>query len=292
MDSEIRLKFLGIRSIHDAPSTANAIYGGNTHCILLQDRDQIFLVNAGFGSNSFGDEMVRAAQIKKTNVRCHLFLNDFLWDSIMGFPLFTPVHFKSTEITIHSAVDKNTAQDRLSSICANDVSPFRGVKSLSAKLEFPDPTSERQVGDWTVSLVKLAHPMAPYPSAIWIFKHQNGLRIAFSPHAPTNNNDRKNMLKNIKHCDVLVQSAIAPAITHPTMAGRWTFAEALQFGQDAKVGHTFITGMHPSLNDRQLMQAEIDLCTKTGLQSGIDFSFAREWSQISLPFPLHQKKVG
>lgn len=292
MDHEIRLKFLGIRSIHDTPSRANAIYGGHTNCILLQDDDHIFLVNAGFGANSFGDAMMRVAQSKKTNARCHIFLNDFLWDSIMGFPLFTPVHFKSTEITIHSAVDKNTAQDRLSSICASDVSPFNGVNTLNAKLKFSDPTPERQVGQWTISLLKLTHPMAPYPSAVWIFEHQNGLRIAFSPHAPANQSDRKKLLKSIKHCDVLVQSAIAPAITHPTMTGRWTFHEALQFGQDAGVGHTFVTGIHPSLDDRQLLQAEIDLSTEMGLQSGVDFSFAREWSQISLPFTLHGKKVG
>ena len=292
MGPEIRLKFLGIRSIHDVPSRANAVYGGNTNCILLQDKEHIFLINAGFGANPFGDELMRMAQMKKSHVRCHLFLSDFLWDSIMGLPLFTPVHFKATEITIHTAVDKQTAQNRLSNICDSTVSPFNGVTSLSAKLSYPAPTAERTIGDWNISLVPIAHPMAPYPAAIWMFEHKNGMRIAFSPHAPTNDNDHSVMLQSIKQCDVLVQSAIAPKITHPTMAGRWTFEEALRFGKEAEVGHTFITGIHPTLDDRQLIQAEIDLCAKLSIQSGVDFSIAREWATISLPFAHQQKKVG
>lgn len=292
MDSEIRLKFLGIRAIHDMPSPNNALYGGSTNCIVLQDHEEMFFINAGFGANPYGDQLIREALATKNPVRCHFFLSDFLWDNISGLPMFTPIHFKKTQMSIHSALPSKEAKSHLSSICSSDVSPFNGVDSLNAQLNFPEPKAKRAIGNWKVSLLAQEHPIAPYPYAVWLFEHKTGLRVAFSPHAPKTPARRQELLKLLDSCNVLVQSAIAPEINMPTMAGRWTFEEAVRFGQEAKAEHTFITGVHPILTDRDLIRAELDLCRKLEVDSGVDFSIAREWSTIHLPFSQLHKKVG
>lgn len=292
MGPKISLKFLGIRALHDAPSASNTLYGGNTNCIVIQDGDHIFLINAGFGCNPFGDELLKRCQAQKKSVECHLFLGDFLWESIMGLPMFTPVHFKSSKIAVHSALPPAAAADRLSAICSKDLSPFDGVKSFNAPLNFAAPTANRTIGNWRISLLTLTHPMAPYPAAVWTFEHESGLSIGLSNQAPVNATERAILVEHLKGCTIVVQSAIAEDITHATMNGRWTFEEAIRFGQETGAEHTYLTGIHPSLGDLQLLQSEINLSRTLGLKSGPNFSIAREWAAIPLPFTTSQKKAG
>ena len=148
MASEIRLKFLGIRALHDAPSPKNLVYGGNTSCIVLDDGSETFIVNAGFGINPYGDFLQSQAKELKRPVECHIFLSDFLWDSIMGIPLFTPVHFRNNQISIHSALNPKHALERLSAICSENLSPFHGASSLSAPLHFAATEGILKIGDW------------------------------------------------------------------------------------------------------------------------------------------------
>lgn len=291
MASEVRLKFLGIRALHDAPSPKNLVYGGNTNCIALEDGNQTLIFNAGFGINPYGDILQSQAKEFKQPVECHIFLSDFLWDSIMGIPLFTPVHFRNNQISIHSALNPKHALGALSAICSQNLSPFHGASSLNAPLRFVAPAANHTIGDWQIQLLKTPHSMAPYPAATWVFKHRCGFKIALVGHIKNDHATRRELKKYLTDCQILIQPAIAPSLSHPTMRGRWTFEESILFGREMEAEQTVITGIHPMLSDRELIQSEISLSQKLGLVSGEHFQIARESAPICLPLIKNHRKA-
>ena len=133
--------------------------------------------------------------------------------------------------------------------------------------------------------------MAPYPAATWLFKHSCGFKIAFVGHIKNDHATRRELKKYLSGCQILIQPAIAPSLTHPTMLGRWTFEESILFGKEVGAEQTVITGIHPMISDRELIQSEISLSQKLGLVSGEHFQIARESVPIYLPLIKTQRKA-
>lgn len=292
MASEVCIKFHGIRALHAAPSKSNLLYGGNSNCISIEDGEHIFIINSGFGINPLGEELIARSREEKKPVRCHIFLSDFFWENLMGMPFFTPIHFKSSHIHIHSPLEEVEAHPWIEGVCKPDFSPFQGIKSFNSKLYFENPKVAQRIGSWTIQAILTTHLSTPYPVAVWTFEHDSGYKIAFSCNATHQDLERIKLIQRLSHYNVIVQSAIAPVITHPTMEGRWTFAEALQFGREAKAEHIVLTGIHPMLTDQTLIQAEATLSQASGLTSGTHFSVAREWEPIQFALAQPQKKTG
>lgn len=256
MDSEIRIKFLGIRALYAAPAKDNLVYGGNSSCTVIETDDDALIVNAGFGVNTYGEELIAQYQKSKKPLKCHFFLSDFLWDNVVGLPFFSPVHFKSSRIHVHTPLPASRASDWLSLVWGKEFSPFDGIASFRGRVFLEDPAKVSTVGPWKIQALLSEHPLAPYPQAIWKFTHTSGAVIVVSGNKFTTDIKRQEIISKIKGCDILVQSAIAPEISHPTMGGRYTFAEAAQFGRDADAKQIYLNGIHPQLTDSDLARAE------------------------------------
>ena len=229
MDSEVRLRFLGTRAIHAGPGRDKVLYGGNSSCIVLEDETSTIIFNAGFGINPLGDELIRKSMASKLPVDCHILLSDYLWDNVQGLPFFTPIHFKSSRIHIHTANPIGETQLWLNTFMDPNYSPFDGLVSMRAHLCYPAADGPRAIGDWTATVLATKHPLAPYQAGIWRLEHQKGLSIGVVMTAAVDDAERQHRTDFLKGVHILIHSAIAPAISHPTMGGRATFHEAVDF---------------------------------------------------------------
>ena len=249
----------------------------------------------------FGEQLTAKYLKTKTPIECHFFLSDFLWDNIVGLPFFTPIHFKSSKIHVHSPLDEIGARKWLTGVCSPDFSPFEGLSSFKSNLSFSNPIEIANIGPWSVEALLTKHPLAPYPAAVWIFSHQSGKRIAISATAICPGEYREALVKKLNGLDVFIQSAIAPDIFHPSIANRFTFTEAVKLGTDLGAGRTFINGIHPLFNDQDLELFELELNEKAigsrDENQDMTARFAREpvpfvLESLDTPALSHNQKVS
>ncbi len=289
MATKVRLKFLGTRSLHAAPSPTNQKFGGNVESILIEASGAPpLLINAGFAINSFGDAQQKTFTQQKQGFLSHVFLSDFLWEHILGIPFFAPVHFKANTLHVHSPLDVSAAKQWVTDSCRLDFSPFDGLKSFRAQIKFEMPdTTGSQIGPWTVAPILTEHPFAPYPAAIWTFKHESGLKIAVSAHKITSITEQTRIANLLEDYSLLVQTAISEVALFPASVGRWTFAEAMKFCAKTNVKQVILQGFHPRLNDSEIETAEIN-CQKHQ-PTGANLFFARENHVIELETDMQNR---
>lgn len=292
MGSESCLKFLGNRALHASPSKRNLKYGGNSACTVIESGDDVFIFGASFGMNSYGNHLSQTALKSKKPTTCHFFMPDFLWDNTVGFPFFTPLHFTSSAIHVHSVCSEVDAKKWLSGVCGLDFSPFSGLSSFRSSLAFHGATQVHNIGAWQIEALTHTHPLAPYAAAIWTLRHSSGFSVAVSCNGILDSGERNSLSSKLKNFDVLVQAAIAPKLTHPTMSGRFSFTDALSFAVQCEVKNAFISGIHPCFDDSELAQAESRLQEEAGRLGLFAIEIAKEDQTIALASGPHLKRAG
>jgi hypothetical protein len=140
------LKFWGTRSGVSLPDKGNAVSGGNTLCIQLESQKPVF-INAGFGLALASEQLLKR---RKGPYEVNIFLTDFARHHIEGLGFFTPIHFKSSRVVIHTPADSKTTVAKLNEMFNLDLSPFDGVESFQGKVEFATYTES------TFNLAELA----------------------------------------------------------------------------------------------------------------------------------------
>lgn len=290
MDSKIRLRFLGTRSLYSSPLNSHQEFGGNTNCVVLEEGDQVFIWNAGFGINSYGDELIQQYKSHKQPVTCHLLFSDFSWDNIMGFPFFTPMHFKSSQIYLHTTLLESESRQWLSGVCQKDFSPFNGLSGFPAQISVDSGRHSRTLGSWLMECLTAPSRISPYPTTIWVLTHKSGFRVAFSALGQTSMSEYEALSSALQGVDVLIQSAISTTITDHTMEGRMTFADAVSFAHLCQASQLYLTGFHPQLDDFSLQNAEraLNQQAPTATQSKL----AKESTIVDLSSYIRTKKAG
>jgi ribonuclease BN (tRNA processing enzyme) len=79
--------------------------GGNTACIELRfgEENRLVIIDAGSGIRALGD-FVMKNDLPKGPVDTDILISHTHWDHIMGFPFFTPIYIKSTNLRIYGPV--------------------------------------------------------------------------------------------------------------------------------------------------------------------------------------------
>lgn len=256
MATPISIKFLGVRSVHSAPSRSNQTTGGNTGCIELFDGSQRIFINAGFGINISGDELFAKFLSTKIPVNCTVLFSDFLWDSILGLPFFTPIHFKSTEMDIFSGAPKDELISAMNDASSNLYSPFNGVESFRSDLSLRQIDSTLSLGDWTIQAKTLPHPLTPYPITLWRLSHTQGADIGIVMIC---NNDKASLdcaTEFLKGCKTLICAASNAPFQDGWDRYRTTFQDALHIAKKSKCEELYLTQFHPGMDDL-LLQKEL-----------------------------------
>ncbi len=85
-------------------------HGGNTTCISVEaESGDTIIVDAGTGIRDLGVEL-----LDKGKRKLNLLFTHYHWDHIQGFPFFTPVFQKATELTILGPSEEVSAEKALS----------------------------------------------------------------------------------------------------------------------------------------------------------------------------------
>jgi phosphoribosyl 1,2-cyclic phosphodiesterase len=105
MGKGIRFRFWGVRGSIPCPGPDTVRIGGNTACIELRfgEENRLVIIDAGSGLRSLGDS-VMLNDLPKGPVNTDILISHTHWDHIMGFPFFTPLYIKSTNLRIYGPV--------------------------------------------------------------------------------------------------------------------------------------------------------------------------------------------
>jgi phosphoribosyl 1,2-cyclic phosphodiesterase len=98
----VQLRLWGVRGSIPVPGPGTVRYGGNTTCLELRyGENKLIIIGAGSGIKPLGDKLMRE-ELPNGPISTRLFLSHTHWDHIIGFPFFTPIFIKSTQLDIYS----------------------------------------------------------------------------------------------------------------------------------------------------------------------------------------------
>lgn len=133
-------------------------HGGNTPCIEIFAAGTRVIFDAGTGIYPLGQELVKQGPGKH-----HLFISHTHWDHIQGFPFFTPIYVRGSEIEILGPAEPGKdLRDRFADMMRHDFFPV-DLSECAATLNFhdlDDQSATIPVGPLSVQWVATDHPCA------------------------------------------------------------------------------------------------------------------------------------
>jgi ribonuclease BN (tRNA processing enzyme) len=137
--------------------------GGNTACIELRfgEMNKLVIVDAGSGLRALGDSIMRT-DLPKGPVNTDILISHTHWDHIMGFPFFTPLYIKSTNLRIYGPVsyEEESLEEIIGGQLRYRYFPVR-QDELSASIEYKElKETSFEIGDRIFVTTKyLNHPI-------------------------------------------------------------------------------------------------------------------------------------
>ena len=172
LDGTLDVTFYGVRGSTPCPSDANARYGGNTSCVVVDvpGGDPI-LLDLGTGLRFYGvDEPCAQAPFRGTALVSHLH-----WDHIQGLPFFAPINCPDARLDVYGPRNGRTLEACFEEFMAPPYFPI-GFRDLAGDVGFHDVgAGSFEVGPATVTVAAVPHVGATNGYRIdW-----NGLNIAY-----------------------------------------------------------------------------------------------------------------
>lgn len=134
-----------------------ARYGGNTACVVLDERGQAPIVlDLGTGLRFFGLDWAR--RNGHSDFRATALLTHLHWDHVQGIPFFAPILSEGSCIDVHGPVqDGGSLEDVVRTFLAPPYFPV-GIDSLPGRIDFHETTAgEFRVGEAVVQAGWVPH---------------------------------------------------------------------------------------------------------------------------------------
>ena len=141
------IKFWGVRGSIPTPGPSTIKYGGNTACSELRYKDKLFILDAGSGIRSLGNELMKQG----TGIQASILISHLHWDHIQGIPFFVPALIPGNDFTFYGAEDP---EKDLATTIAEQMNPINfpiELKDMGSKLNFK-PLSE---GSYEIDGIKV-----------------------------------------------------------------------------------------------------------------------------------------
>ena len=97
MNSELNIKFWGVRGSYPTPGAGTIQYGGNTACVEINAGGRTIILDAGTGIIPLGRELVKT----KRAGEILLLFSHLHHDHTQGFPFFVPAYIPNTKLHIY-----------------------------------------------------------------------------------------------------------------------------------------------------------------------------------------------
>lgn len=127
----MKIKFWGCRGSIPVPDGRMIKYGGNTCCVEIDFGSRILIIDAGTGIRKLGEDL-----LKRKILDIDIFITHSHWDHIQGFPFFTPIYSKESNISILGATNSyKQIKDILAKQMSYEYFPVR-FTDLKSKINF------------------------------------------------------------------------------------------------------------------------------------------------------------
>jgi phosphoribosyl 1,2-cyclic phosphodiesterase len=196
------VKFWGVRDQISAPGKETMRYGGNTSCVEMCVGKKRLIFDGGSGLRVLGNHL-----LTQMPVEAYMFFTYCHWDSIQGFPFFTPAFIPGNCFHIYGAPASNGAsmEERLTRQMLHPNFPVP-LQVMRSELKFYNLTSDKIIAldDVTVETVSLNSS-----------HHSMGYRVTWQGHSVVYATDRShypncldhNLLHLARKADLLILDA-------------------------------------------------------------------------------------
>jgi phosphoribosyl 1,2-cyclic phosphodiesterase len=241
------LKFYGTRGSIAVSNKYTKKHGGNTTCIYIESRSgDTIIIDAGTGIRDLGSDLLGQGKRK-----LHLLFTHYHWDHIQGFPFFTPIFLKATELTILGPSEEVSAEKALSYQMTMPYFPT-DLSSLPAKIVFKPLKKTLTIGSIEIDTIVNNHP-----------NHTRGFRFtegkksfAFLTdnelHAQNGKTPYEEFVKFIGGTDLFIHDAQYTEEIYKKRLG-WghsTYQQVAELARDAGVKQCMITHHDHSSTDK------------------------------------------
>ncbi|MDB2447012.1 MBL fold metallo-hydrolase [bacterium] len=279
----MKIKFWGTRGLISSPSKETAVYGGNTTCMQLIHKNQIIIIDTGFGACNLGEELMPKILEGGESLQIHIFFTHFHWDHIQGLPFFHPIYFESSTINIYSPLPVNVAHANLNLLFDGSYSPFAGIDSMASAISFHQLTTPVLVDGITVDSIPLDHGQSSdegtesHCFALSFTDADENKIVVATDHEGRPSDTNKKLLEFAKGADILVHDAQYTQEEYQSRVG-WghsTFSQAVENGKRSNAKKVLLTHHHPSRTDAEIEEIAEKMCSDPRFAS-VDFEFAKE----------------
>jgi len=241
------LRFYGTRGSVPVSNQETKKYGGNTTCLYIESNSgDIIVVDAGTGIRELGNALIAQGKHK-----IRLLFSHYHWDHIQGFPFFSPIFSKDTELQVFGASEEVTAEKALSYQMTTPYFPT-GLKGLPAKIVFNDLKGTLNIGGIKIETIANNHPNHTLG-----FKFiENNRSFAFltdnEVRAQNGKTPYGKFVEFLQGVDLVIHDAQYTEEVYKTRVG-WghsTYQQVGQLVQDADVKEFMITHHDHSSSDK------------------------------------------
>ena len=157
-DTEVVVRFWGVRGSIACPGAETARYGGNTSCVEVSHGDRVFIFDAGTGLRMLGESLLS----KDGPVDADLFFSHTHMDHVCGLPFFRPAFMPASRLRFWSGhlLPEHTLKGVLSEMMQAPLFPVP-LDILQARIDytdFPVGTTLTPVPGVVLKTAPLNHP--------------------------------------------------------------------------------------------------------------------------------------
>lgn len=277
----MKINLLGVRGSIPTTAIENQFYGGHTSSMLVSEDDELLVLDAGSGIQSFNNEMI------PRNKRVHVLLTHLHLDHIQGLGFFKPLFMPGLEVHIWGPSSTNSLHSRISRYLSPPLFPVL-VRDLPCKLELHEiGNSTFQIGHFNIQSTYVIHPG---PTLAFRVKGNESVFTYIPDHEPALG--RNGIIKDKKWTSGFDVAQGADLLYHDGQYtteeyaarrgwGHSSFSDALAFAAVTDVQHLLIGHHDPFHTDSQLnnMQAEL----KKQNDTDFNYELAVQGKEFELP---------
>lgn len=256
--SDLTIRFWGVRGSIPCAGTETIRYGGNTSCVEIRCGRRLMIFDGGSGLRPLGKALVAGGR----QVDLDLFYSHTHLDHIVGLPFFAPAYSAGTRIRFWAGHLKQTGTD-IRSVLQQMMSPPLfpiPIEVLAARLDFRDFAAGDTLTPHTG--VKLVTAALNHPD------NATGYRVEFAGKAVAYITDTEhhpgasdpNVLKLMHEADVAIYDSTYTdeEYTRHRHWGHSTWEEGVRLAKQAKVKQLVIFHHDPSHTDDMMDQISSD----------------------------------